>query len=58
MTIPWGKIHKYLGMNIDYSSIGKLTFSLIEYIVNMFDGIPEDMKGESSTPVLHHLLIL
>ena len=55
MTIPWGKIHKYLGMNIDYSSIGKLTFSLIEYIVNMFDDIPEDMKGESATPVLHHL---
>ena len=27
-----------------------------DYIVNMIDDIPEDMRGESATPATHHLL--
>ena len=42
MTITWVKVHKYLGMTIDYSSPGKVIFLMIDYI---FDNIPEDMKG-------------
>ena len=45
MTIMWGIIHKYLGTTIDYSFPGKLIFLMVEYIVNMLDEIPEDMKG-------------
>ena len=30
MTITRGKVHKYLGMNIDYSSPGKVIFSMID----------------------------
>ena len=55
MTITQGKVHKYLGMTIDYSSSGKLIFLIINYIGNMLDNIPEDMKGESATPASHHL---
>ena len=32
MTITRGKVHKYLGMTIDYSSPGKLILSMIDYI--------------------------
>ena len=32
MTIMRGKVHKYLDMTIDYSSLGKLIFSMIDYI--------------------------
>ena len=32
MTITRGKVHKYLGMTIDYSSPGKVIFSMINYI--------------------------
>ena len=46
MTITRGKIHKYLGMTIDYSSPDKLMSYMVDYIVNMLDDIPEDMKGE------------
>ena len=42
-------------MTIYYSSPGKLIFSMINYIGKMIDDIPEDMKGESATPVAHHL---
>ena len=30
MTITRGKVYKYLGMNIDYSSYGKVIFSMID----------------------------
>ena len=55
MTITRGKVQKYLGMTIYYSSPGKVIFSMIDYIGKMIDGIPEDMKVESSTPDAHHL---
>ena len=55
ITITRGKVHKYLGMTIDYSSPGKVIFSMIEYIGKMLDNIPEDMKGESATPTEQHL---
>ena len=41
MTITQGKVHKYLGMTIDYSSPGKVIFSMIEYIGKNIDNIPE-----------------
>ena len=55
MTIMRGKVHKYLGISIDYSSPGKLIFYMIDYIGKIIDDIPEDMKGESVTPASHHL---
>ena len=45
MTITRGKVHKYHGMNIDYSSPGKVIFSMIDYIGKNLYNIPEDMKG-------------
>ena len=45
ITIMRGKVCKYLGMTIDYSSYGKLIFLMINYIENMLDNIIEDIKG-------------
>ena len=42
-------------MTIDYSSPGKVIFSMIDYIGKMIEDIPEDMKGESAIPAAHHL---
>ena len=55
MTITRGKLHKYLGMNIDYSSPGNIIFSMIDYIGKMLDNITEDVKGESATHASHHI---
>ena len=54
-AITWGKVHKYLGMTIDYSLPGKVILSMIKYIGKTIDNIPEDMKCESATPYSHHL---
>ena len=45
MTITQGKVHKYFGMTIDYSSPGKVIFSMIEYTGKMTENIPEEMNG-------------
>ena len=46
MTITRGNIHKYLGVTIKYYFPGKAKFSMVDYIGNMLDDIPEDMRGE------------
>ena len=46
ITIMRGKIHKYLGMNINYSFSGKLIFSIINYIGKIIYDILEYMKEE------------
>ena len=45
MTITRGKIHKYLGITIYYSLTGKVKFSMVDYIGNILDDIPEYIKG-------------
>ena len=49
------KVHKHLGMTIDYSLPGKLILSMIDYIGKILDNISEDMKGELSTPAAHQI---
>ena len=46
MTITQGKVHKYLGMTICYSSHGKVIFSMIHYIRKILDHIPEEMNSD------------
>ena len=55
MTIMRGKVHKYLRMTVDYSSPGKLIFSMIDYIVKTLDNIPEGVNGLLVPPAAHHL---
>ena len=49
-----GPVHEYLGMAIDFSVTGKAKFSMIDYMKNMQEGLPDDMSGESVTPASNH----
>ena len=42
-------------MTVDYYSPCKVISPMIDYIGKLLDNIPEDMKGESATPVANHL---
>ena len=55
MTTTRGKIHKYLGMTIDYYSLVKLKLSIVDYIVMILNYIPENMRGGSSTLATYHI---
>jgi len=40
-----GKIHEYLGMEIDYSQKGKVIFGMINYVENMIEDFPMKLKS-------------
>jgi hypothetical protein len=55
LTITRGKVHKYLGMTIDYSIEGKVKISMKKYIDEVLDEAPDNMDGETATPAANHL---
>jgi Reverse transcriptase (RNA-dependent DNA polymerase) len=55
LTITHGKIHKYLGMMLDYSMDGKVMIKMFRYIRDTLAELPADMKGEKLTPAAAHL---
>ena len=57
LTIKRGKIHDYLGMVIDYSVPGKVSFDMSQYVEDMLDKLPDDMKDRSTatSPAANYL---
>ena len=55
LTKTRGKVHEYFGMTIDYSTDGKVRFSMIDYIQGMLDELPDDKGGENVTPASNYL---
>ena len=55
LTIRQGKIHDYLGMNLDFSLDNKVQISMEDYIKNMLAELPADMDGIATTPAAEHL---
>ena len=56
ITVHRGPIQEYLGMTIDYTVKGKVSFSMSQYIEDLLLECPESiMKGTSATPAANHL---
>ena len=55
LTVTRGKVHTYLGMTIDYSTKGKVRLSMINYIKEILNELPDDMNGENTTPAANFL---
>ena len=55
MTITRGKIHKYLGMTIDYYSRDKVIFYTVDYIGKVLDVTPEDMSLALLLPLIQNM---
>ncbi len=49
-----GHLHDYLGMNIDFSTPGEVSFEMTKYI-EIINAFPEKITGVSSTPASDHL---
>jgi hypothetical protein len=54
LTVTCGKIHDHLGMTLDYSMPGKVTFTMHDYIKNLLDEVPADMECTAITPVVNN----
>ena len=50
-----GKVHDYLGMDLDYTKRGTLRVSMIKYLGKVFDDFPEQITSTSSSPAADHL---
>ncbi len=50
-----GKVHDYLGINLDYSERKKLKVSMIKYIDKIFKGFSEDIGARTADPAASHL---
>ena len=50
-----GLIHDYQGITIDYSEIGKVIFTMFDYLEDILDERHGDMRGTSPTPASGNL---
>ena len=55
LSVSRGKIHDYLGMNLDFCVEGEVQIDMEHYIDMMLHDAPEDMEGVSNTPAAVHL---
>ena len=55
LTHHEGKIHDYLGIDLDYSERKKLKVSMIKYIDKIFKGFSEDIGTPAADPAAKHL---
>ena len=54
-SVSKGRVHDYLGMQLDYTVPGTLKFSMIDYIDTILDDCLDRMDGTSVTPSASHL---
>ena len=55
LTVHRGKVHDYLGIDLDYSEDGNVKISMIKYIIKMIREFPEVIRGSVATPAAEHL---
>jgi hypothetical protein len=50
-----GHKHDYLGMNINFSRFGNVSFDMIPYVTKIITEFPEKITGVASSPAADHL---
>ena len=58
LTHHKGKVHDYLGIDLDYSERKKLKVSMIKYIDKIFKGFSEDIGSPVADPAAAHLFTI
>ena len=56
ITVNRGVVHDYLGMDLDFSTPGKLRVSMIKYLAKIFKAFPETIRTAAANPAADHLL--
>ena len=55
-TLSRGKVHEYLGMDIDWlTKPGVMIVSMIKYLQKVIDEFPDDIKSTRASPTGDHL---
>ena len=55
LNINRGKVHDYLGLDLDYYEYGKVKISMINYVQKILDNFPEEIGNCATSPAADHL---
>ena len=55
LTVNRGKVHDYLGMDLDFSIKGKVKIGQIKYTRKMIDEFPKPITYSAATPATDYL---
>ena len=55
LSVTRGTVHDYLGVRMDYSTPGQVSFDMEKYLDGVLEDLPDDMDGVASTPAAEHL---
>ena len=55
LTVLYENIHEYLGMTINWSTKGKVVFTIYDYLEDTLSEPPADFDGENVTPATSDL---
>ena len=54
LSVSRGKRHDYLGMDLDFSDLGKVMVSMVKYLEEAIEDFPEHLDTGVSTPAQAH----
>ena len=55
ITVTCGKVHSYLGMDLDFSTQGNTKLSMIKYDAQILGDLPEVLTTYATSPEADHL---
>jgi hypothetical protein len=55
VTATCGKVHNYLGMELDYQKQGELKINLMKYVENMINEFPVKLRLKAKCWGMHFL---
>ncbi len=55
MQASWGEKHDYLGMDDDFSKVGEIRVTMINYLKEVISEFPKQINGSVTSPVADHL---
>ena len=55
ITLSRGKVHDYLGMDLDYSSRGKVKISIVKYLDKIIVSFPEEITRTAESTAADHM---
>jgi hypothetical protein len=58
MRLSRGNKHDYLGMDLDYSNVGEVKITMINYLKGVLDDFPEAIVSTAATPAADHLFTI
>ena len=55
MSLKIGKIHTYVGMNIEYNDNGTVSIEMKDYLLEAIKDFPEELENNARTPAANNL---